>query len=61
MKNYDDLASEFTKRLKLKKTTLEIQTHCISFLEILKDIGGPAANASEGFGMQVSILTGMQL
>ena len=59
VKNYDDLASEFTKVLESKKSILEIQTHCKSFLEILKDIGGPAANAAEGLGMQVSTLAGM--
>ena len=59
VKNYDDLASAFTKELELKKSSSEIQTHCESFLEILKDIGGPAANASEGLSMQVSTSTGM--
>ena len=59
MKNYDDLASDFTKGLKLKKTASEIQDHCKGFFEILKDIGGPATIAAEELGIQVSTLTGM--
>ena len=59
IKNYDDLASEFTKGLKLKKTASEIHGHFKSFFEILNDIGGPATIAAEELGIQVSTLTGM--
>lgn len=59
VKNYDHLATEFTKVLELSNTTSEIQTRCEGFLKILKDLGGPATKAAEGLGQHMTVLTGM--
>ena len=58
-KNYSSIVHEFKTRLKLCKSTLEVQTQCRSFIEILEDLNGPARIVGRDLCEELQKLFGM--
>lgn len=60
-KIFNSVIDEFKAGLELCKSVKEIQKRCVSFVEILEDLGGPARMAGKDLCQELQQVSGMYI